>query len=139
MQIACPSCAAAYEVPESRLTRRKLVRCVRCRTEWLPVIPTGDVVPPPEPFEPRPPLSPAGSWPPITAMDRLAAVPPPRRSPAALLGAWALTAVVLTGSLVATLIWRDAVMRAWPESALILAPFGHAVADPAQIATKKTE
>jgi hypothetical protein len=75
----------------------------------------------------------------MTAMDRLAAEHPPRHSPATLLAAWALTFVVLAGSLAATLTWREAVIRAWPSSALILAPFGHTAPESAQITAQKTE
>jgi predicted Zn finger-like uncharacterized protein len=139
MRIACPSCAAEYEVPESRLTRRKLVRCARCGAEWIPAPTDGDVVPPQEPAEPPPSDPQAAPWPPMTAMERLAASPPRGHSPAILLGAWVLTLVLLTGTLAATVIWREAVMRAWPPSTLILAPFGHAAADPAQITAGKTE
>lgn len=136
MRIACPSCAAEYEVPQSRLTRRKLVRCARCHAEWVPAHTAADVVPPPEPAPSDPQAAP---WPPMTAMERLAASPPRAQSPAILLGAWVLTFVLLTGTLAATVIWREAVMRAWPPSTLILAPFGHPAADPAQTTAKKTE
>ena len=37
MRIACPKCAAEYEVPASRLTPRKTVRCARCGGEWTAV------------------------------------------------------------------------------------------------------
>ena len=37
MRIACPSCAAEYEVPTSRLPPHKMVRCARCGGEWVPV------------------------------------------------------------------------------------------------------
>lgn len=139
MQIACPSCAAEYEVPESRLTGRKLVRCARCRAEWIPVHATGDVIPPQEPAEPPPSDPQANSSPPMTAMDRLAAPPPRAPSPAVLMGAWVLTFVVLAGTLAATVTWREAVMRAWPPSALILAPFGHTPPEPVQTTAKKGE
>jgi predicted Zn finger-like uncharacterized protein len=139
MRIACPSCAAEYEVPESRLTWRKLVRCARCRAEWIPAHTGGAVVPLPEPAEPPPSDFQAAPWPPMTAMDRLAASPPRGPSPAVLLGAWVLTFVVLAGTLAATVAWREDVMRAWPPSALILAPFGHTAPEPAQTTAKKTE
>ena len=76
--------------------------------------------------------------PPMSAMDRLAASPPVPRSPPALLGAWVLTLVVLVGAVAATVTWRDVVMRAWPQSALILAPFGQSTPAHAQTPGKKT-
>ncbi len=36
MRIACPSCAAAYDVPEALLAGRKSVRCARCSNDWRP-------------------------------------------------------------------------------------------------------
>jgi hypothetical protein len=48
-----------------------------------------------------------------------------------------LTFAVLVGAAAATVIWRQAVMRAWPQSALILAPFNHSAPDFAHIIGKK--
>ena len=140
MRIACPSCASEYEVPASRLTPRKMVRCASCGGEWIPVHTTDDTVPPLEPAEDRPssPLVPEAA-PAVTAMDRLAAAKPPRRSSAGLVGAWALTFVVLAGVIAATVIWREAVVRAWPQSALVLAPFDRAVPQPAKTEGKKAD
>jgi predicted Zn finger-like uncharacterized protein len=36
MKIVCPSCEAAYEVPEVVMTSRRKMRCARCGTEWVP-------------------------------------------------------------------------------------------------------
>ena len=138
MRITCPSCAATYDVPESRLTPRKKARCTRCQGEWVPVHTDDEAGSPPETVQ-QPLLdSLAGSLPSVTAMDRLAASAPPDRPSRALLGAWVLTAVVLLGAVAATVTWREAVMRAWPPSALLLAPFGYTPAEPAQITGKTT-
>jgi predicted Zn finger-like uncharacterized protein len=131
MQITCPSCAADYEVPASRLTPRRMVRCARCAGQWVPDHPDDDAVPR-EPAEHSPSDLRAASLPSMTAMDRLAASPAPRPLSAALLGAWVLTVVVLVGALAATVTWRAAVIRTWPASALILEPFGQAVPPLAQ-------
>ncbi len=37
MRIACPSCSAAYDVPDSLMTAGRVVRCARCGGEWAPV------------------------------------------------------------------------------------------------------
>src|SRR4051794_8734172 len=37
MRIACPSCGAAYDVPENRLMPGKPVQCARCGTRWAPL------------------------------------------------------------------------------------------------------
>jgi predicted Zn finger-like uncharacterized protein len=138
MRITCPSCAAAYEVPESRLTPHKKVRCARCGGQWIPVHTAGDTGSP-EPAKDSLSHLPTESLPAVTAMDRLAALPSPQPSPAGLLGAWVLTAVVLVAALTATVVWREAVMRAWPPSALVLAPFGHAPPERGQMAGEKAE
>ena len=36
MQIVCPACAAAYEVPITLLKPGQAVRCARCAQEWVP-------------------------------------------------------------------------------------------------------
>jgi predicted Zn finger-like uncharacterized protein len=136
MRIACPSCAATYEVPASRLVPGKMVRCARCATDWLPPLEPEEATPPPESAK-----APADAAPPIeapvqgmtaqgmtaqgmTAMDRLAAAAaqPPART--GLIGAWVLTLIVLTGAVAATVGWRSAIVRAWPPSGRILATTG---------------
>jgi len=39
MRVACPSCAAAYEVPDALLTADRTVRCARCGENWKPMAP----------------------------------------------------------------------------------------------------
>jgi predicted Zn finger-like uncharacterized protein len=141
MRIACPSCAAEYEVPEARLTPHKMVRCVRCGGEWVPVWEAPEAVAYPAAAEtaPDPPASasaetraaPAPSLPAMTAMDRLAAASPiPPRSRTGLIGAWGLTFFVLGGAMAATVLWREEVIRVWPASSRILAPIGHILSQP---------
>jgi predicted Zn finger-like uncharacterized protein len=36
MRITCPRCAAIYDVPQSRLASRRIVRCARCSASWQP-------------------------------------------------------------------------------------------------------
>jgi predicted Zn finger-like uncharacterized protein len=58
MRIVCPSCDAAYEVPESILAPgKRAVRCVRCGTEWTPgrepqTAPSNAEPPAPSPMQP---------------------------------------------------------------------------------------
>ena len=35
MRIACPSCAARYEIADAMLTKPRTVRCSRCAQEWM--------------------------------------------------------------------------------------------------------
>jgi predicted Zn finger-like uncharacterized protein len=137
MRIICPSCTAEYEVPVSRVTQHRLVRCARCRNAWAPVPSGGDAVPPDGGYN----LVPPGpeSLPPVTAMDRLAAPPPGRSSSSALLAAWVVSLAVLASGVAAIVIWRDSVMHAWPASALVLAPFAHPTTEAASNATPKSE
>jgi predicted Zn finger-like uncharacterized protein len=142
MRIACPNCAAEYEVPAPRLTAGKLVRCARCANKWLPVPPAEEIVRPEESAEqPAPETEPdmTAGLPGVTAMDRLAASPAPRPPRARLIGAWLLTFVLLAGAVAATVGWRDTIVRTWPPIGRLLAATGHATAEPAQSAAKKAE
>jgi predicted Zn finger-like uncharacterized protein len=119
MQIACPTCAAVYEVPAARLSPGRYVRCARCNAVWKPE-PMARPVPPPPPEMPAP-LKPEPAPPPADAMQRLAAMPPPeppRR--AGLVAAWLASILVLAGAGAGIVIWRDAIMRIWPSSGRIL-------------------
>jgi len=136
MRVVCPSCAAEYEVPASRMTPQRKVRCVRCGGEWLAV---EEAEQPPPPVgavdavttsEPTPPPEAARSVPPVTAMDRLAAsVSPPPRNPA-LIAVWVMTLVILVAALIAVIAWRDPVVRAWPPSAWLLGAVDHPAPGP---------
>jgi predicted Zn finger-like uncharacterized protein len=127
MRIVCPGCTAAYEVPAALLRPGKLVRCAKCGSNWLPADKTEEVVTPSEPPQPPSDAEPemAAPVPAITAMDRLAAYPPPRPPRAGLIGAWLLTFVVLTAAVAATIGWREAIIRAWPPSGRILSAADH--------------
>jgi|SRR5271165_304809 len=131
MHIACPSCAAEYEVPATRMKSGRAVRCARCGAQWKPVVDV-DPAPPPEPpgppaAEPRPvtpPPPPVTPPPPaVTATDRMETSPTRSPRPAGLLAAWLLTFLLLAGMGVAAVVWRAGIMRAWPPSSHILARF----------------
>ncbi len=119
MRIACPSCAASYDVPDRLLAGRKALRCARCGEQWTP--PPADAPMPPEGFadpprpvfiEPEVPLVPLASA--GTALRR----------PASLRLAWAASILVLVVGLVAAVVWRDRVARAWPPSLRVYATLG---------------
>jgi predicted Zn finger-like uncharacterized protein len=92
MRIACPNCAATYEVPDKLLAAGpRPLRCARCRHEWQATpadaaggtapeaaqpVPAGG--PPPERFPPMP--APAAA---PTAPEVVADEPPPQRPPPA--------------------------------------------------------
>jgi predicted Zn finger-like uncharacterized protein len=133
MNIECPNCHAAYDVPDSRLGARRTVRCGACGHAWpadhAAPAPAGAVPPesPPESSEePRAPT-------PAVAGDRVAAdrLAPPRPDPAPrdalLTGAWVASALLMIGMATAAYAWRGDIARAWP-------PAGHILGTPAAIA-----
>jgi predicted Zn finger-like uncharacterized protein len=137
MRIVCPSCNAEYDVPEARLTPRKMVRCSQCGGEWIAAPKANE---PDEDIEPEPaeagdehatePVVPA---PRISAMDRLAASVHNLPQRGTLIVAWIMMGVVLISAVAATVTWRGAVVRAWPPSSRVL---GHAdLVTPAPVAS----
>ncbi|MBP0446348.1 zinc-ribbon domain-containing protein [Roseomonas sp. SSH11] len=96
MRVACPECAAEYQLPPalaSRLGEGRTVRCARCGTAWAPgavaALPAGPgaAVPPEGPGAAAPPAAPgparphAGPAPAATPEEPMLEVPPrPARS-----------------------------------------------------------
>jgi predicted Zn finger-like uncharacterized protein len=127
MRIVCPSCSAAYDVPDSLLTAGRSVRCARCGGDWTPVEAVG-----PEPEPPSPPPMPVATAPMAevavvarpSAMERLAAhaaLPPPStRLRLAWVGSLLLLALLIGGAFA----WRGRIVAAWPPSARAYAAFG---------------
>ncbi len=151
MRIVCPSCSAAYEVPDSMLGGRKAVRCARCGDEWRPFEPEPELAPESEPELTAPPPPPREQEnvtrleverPPrpapieapayerrmtggAMAIDRLMAAPqPPRRSNLALTVAWLASVAVIAAAVFAAYAWRAEVMAAWPPSVRVYAVLG---------------
>jgi predicted Zn finger-like uncharacterized protein len=142
MRIACPSCAAEYDVPASRIPGQRKVRCARCGNEWLTLREPAAEIPRPEveqPLSTEPPPSPAPSRPVVTAMDRLAASAPRESSHATLIGAWALSLVILIAMALAAIVFRDDIIQIWPPSSRVLTPSGHTMTIPEQNVGKKSE
>jgi predicted Zn finger-like uncharacterized protein len=141
MRIVCPSCSAAYDVPEALLAGRQAVRCARCAQEWQPeltgpapaparaVVTPMDAPPPPAlrpmaetPSRPRRRMA-GGDW----AIDRLMAAPQPaprRRLALALAAAWTASIVIVLVVVAAAYLWRTDIMAAWPPSTRLYAAFG---------------
>ena len=193
MKIVCPSCDAAYEVPEKVATSRRKMRCARCATEWVPAdslrpaveeeaaaltdVPvaaaasqevTAEHVPVPLPQEA--PMAPAQALPedaeplheppepeaamelPLTALVVVPprpvtvrqepgprapeghstsftqrGVPPSEKGPPLL--AWGGSIAVLAAAVVAALVFRAPLMKAWPPSMRLYAAIGLTSAD----------
>lgn len=121
MRITCPSCAAEYEVPAPRLSSGKKVRCARCGAEWRIV--REPVAPLREPSEAT-----EASRQPDSLAVAAGRVPPPQagRGGVALRAAWVASVAVLIIAAAAVITWRADIIHAWPPSARLLAPFGHA-------------
>ena len=124
MRIECPSCSAAYDLPEEQLAAGRAVRCAQCGARWTPVaqaqpaLAATPVVAPPRP-------------PHVKALSPLQPIPvaaaPLQRRPAEralLLGSWVLSIAVLVLLGWAAVTWREGIMRAWPPSERAYAAFG---------------
>ncbi len=140
MRIVCPSCQAAYEVPESLAAGGKAVRCARCGTEWTP---HPAAPPPPRAVVEEPPAPPPPEETPLHIEPRLAGYrprsvdtvdddrPPPRddeielapRGRGAWIG-WLISLLVLAALLWAAFAFRGQVIGAWPPSARLYAVLG---------------
>lgn len=134
MRIACPSCSATYDVPDSLMTPGRVTRCARCGNEWTPVaiVAVPEEPEPPLPEEPTP-VMPAVPEPPSTglsasprrsAMDRLAARVEPPRPSIRLRLAWGGSILLLILLIGAAFLWRSQFVAAWPPSARAYAVFG---------------
>lgn len=77
MRIVCPSCQAAYEVPDKLLTGSpRKVRCARCGDNWVP-----EPVPAPTPAAMPSAASPPDDLPEATPPDPHPAQPEPEQDP----------------------------------------------------------
>ena len=121
MRIVCPSCSAAYDVPDSLVTAGRTVRCARCGGDWTPVKAAAPEPPPPATEPPATQAMPTARQ---SAMDRLAAQPalPPKSMRLQL--AWAGSLVLLALLVSAAYVWRSDVVAAWPPSARAYSAFG---------------
>ena len=154
MRIACPTCAAAYDVPDALLAAGpRLLRCARCSTEFSAALPEAQAPPEPEP-EPEPAPQPAPAAPPpdsalpepaIAPTAELALAPPerptPTRGPAApspmdaldgpappgqgrLAAAWIASFGAIGAGLFALLHWQAEIAAAWPPASRLYAVLG---------------
>jgi len=147
MRIVCPSCSAAFEVPEGRLTPGQAVRCARCGTDWTPLAelepmfdaPAVDPAEPPRAAGPVPLNRPE---PPnvLAASSPIADQPAPgvlvrsrlildrvsqfTGTEAALIAGWAASIALVIGMTWAAVAWRGEVMRTWPPSERIYTALG---------------
>jgi predicted Zn finger-like uncharacterized protein len=140
MRVVCPSCDAAYDVPETVLTARPMLRCARCAHDFRPpgrppepaeaAVPEeiADETPPAAPdhaFVPAPEAEPDIVPPPAPPSDapyHADVIPSAKRRQ--VLAGWAASAVVIVLVLSLGASCRHAVMHAWPPSIRLYAVFG---------------
>jgi predicted Zn finger-like uncharacterized protein len=151
MRIACPTCAAAYDVPDALLAAGpRLLRCARCSTEFPAALPEAKAPPEPQPEpEPQPALPPDPAPPepsPTPAPPADLAAPPrerpvPTRGPAVsspidaldapappgqgrLTAAWIASFGAIGAGLFALVHWQAEIAAAWPPAARLYAVLG---------------
>ncbi len=134
MRTVCPSCQAAYDVPAAVLATGRMLRCARCRTDFLPEAPVAPAGSPPAlaladaapdadpaPVVHVPAPAPAERLiPPETAEERVARSGP---VPAVMAG-WVASLVVLVALGWEFLAWHAAIQRVWPASERLYALLG---------------
>lgn len=133
MRSTCPSCHAAYDIPDDLVGAGRRVRCANCDETWRVTAPRDNLAepsPPPVPddLEPEPEPAPERQElvlrrAPAIPQVRMEEIPQHEGSRAALAG-WAVTVVVLVVAGTAAVTWRDAIMLAWPPSARAYAALG---------------
>jgi predicted Zn finger-like uncharacterized protein len=152
MILTCPECATGYFVKDDQIrSKGRSVRCANCGARWIAYPETPESASGPEPHEPEaaPPepveLAPA----PEPAAAEESAAEPTAEAPAPLAGddlpkafrsraeeerrlrraafagaIWAGAAVVLAALVGAALLFREDVVRAWPQTASAYAAIG---------------
>jgi predicted Zn finger-like uncharacterized protein len=123
MQIVCPACSAAYEVPMTLLRPGQMVRCARCAREWVPS--------PDAPGEPTVAPMTAAAAAPDWESDGIppAPWPPQARAPmarpnVALRLAWAASVVAILALGWGAYAGRTTIMQVWPASVRLYAALG---------------
>lgn len=135
MRIACPSCAAEYEVPDRLLAGpARRLRCARCAAEFAlpdtgaapPPPPVQDPPPAPAPPEAAPSPAPPPADPPPTPRVPLATAhdAPEAGGATALRRAWAASVLLVLGATASLLLFRGTVMEAWPPATRLFATLG---------------
>jgi predicted Zn finger-like uncharacterized protein len=133
MILTCPACSTRFTVDAAALgTTGKRVRCGSCKHVWHqapPAVEVEDEAPPPMPKAVA--AEPAASTPRVDA-EGAPLHPPissartprqPRRTGSAGL-AWSLLALVVILVVGGSVVGKDAIMEAWPESERLYAAFG---------------
>jgi predicted Zn finger-like uncharacterized protein len=128
MRIICPACETAYDVPEAALAPGRILRCARCRSEWVPV-PAEDA--PQQSIEETIPAPPTAA-PPPKAMETLfgrmpdpVAAARPAGPRVSVIAGWLLSFLLLGALGYASVRWRQPIEQAWPPSSRAYAYLGY--------------
>ena len=120
MQLACPACAATYQVPDALIGGGRQMQCVRCGEGWFATAPSYAEMSVPSPSAlaaPRiaPPAQPLLSEPADAA---------PMGGSRKLALAWSASIIVWLGGLYALCHARLVLAEAWPPIARLYAALG---------------
>ena len=135
MKIVCPSCAAAYEVPDARVVPGQSVRCARCGTNWTPVAgpqPAATAVPAQPPVAGPVPLPQSRPTPsdaqifsaPNPFADTLERPSRGLASGPAVAAGWIVSVAAVVGLGWAAVTFRHDIMHAWPPSERLYSTLG---------------
>ena len=123
MRIACPDCAAAYDVPDAMLSADREVRCARCGRNWAPL-----AVPAPRSDEvvdahPEPPPAPPG------LVSRGGSQPEAPLPPSSLDGrrlalAWGGSIALLLLAVTGVFLFHPEIAAAWPPAVRLFRTMG---------------
>ncbi len=132
MRTVCPSCQAAYDVPEAVLASGRTLRCVRCGGDFTPESPAAPAtsVVSPGLVDPAPAFAPAAAPPAPSPAERLVlpdALPEPDawsgKRPAVVAG-WVASLIVLAAMGWGFVAWRGSIERVWPASGRVYSVLG---------------
>lgn len=154
MRIVCPNCDTPYDVPASVVSAGRLMRCAKCRAEWMPLAPVEDAAPHLPAPHPQPvpeqehadpqatdqpeedlvsepgPREPISGHAPLLAAEPVIRAPfpvlPPAHQPVrrAVVAGWVASVLVLVIAFWLAVAFRQAVMQHWPASERAYAALG---------------
>ncbi len=134
MILTCPECATSYFVDDARIPPEgRRVKCSSCEHRWKagPDGPMTEEPPAPEPrLEPESPAAeapapePAGEPPPVFVPLRRPPAGPARRAARSGVLVWAVAAAVAAAVVAGVLVFREQIVRLWPQSSMAYAGLG---------------
>lgn len=137
MRIVCPSCTAAYDVPDGLVAARRVLRCAKCGAEFSPEVPSAPAVRAEAPSAmvevvERSPGQDAPRLAPADGLSALAATPPTGLRAVggsrklAVIAAWGFSLALLGVGGWAFIAWRQVILHAWPAAGRVYAFLGYA-------------